>query len=138
MSLAKRFRFTPNRHTCYAILQLLCYKEANLDGEHIIYEAIQYDETNNYMCLFFMLYVKSKYYLSVEWKQIGDEMLDLYRTRMAIFCFHTARLSTNEFVNHLDALSSDNNYNKVASLLIILDKIMSYNDLMKIYCNKTI
>jgi curved DNA-binding protein CbpA len=109
----------------YAIISLLFSAQAKANCQNILSKCIDFDEAGNHdVCLLYLLYIKSKHYASVNWKQVGEDFLQANKFQLAIFCFHAAKLAINNWIQHLDLLCSQGQYSTVALMLTLINKMM--------------
>ncbi|CAF3395602.1 unnamed protein product [Rotaria socialis] len=116
-----------------ALISLLFDMVLKLNSEYLLLKCIALDEANKYdACLLYLLYIKSKNNASIDWKKIGQEFLQKHQLQLALFCFDTAKLSIDKWIQHLDLLCSQSQYSTVATILTLINQIMHKN-LVKVY-----
>jgi hypothetical protein len=112
----------------YAIMNLLLNVPANLTVQNILSKCMYFNEIGNHdVCLLYLLYIKSKFNTSINWKQLGEDLLKKSKFQLAIFCFHAVKFSIQNWTQSLDLLTAQGQYSTVALMLTLINAIMHGN-----------
>ncbi|CAF0837037.1 unnamed protein product [Didymodactylos carnosus] len=109
----------------YTILSLVCYEYAETTSENLLKICFKYDKSDQCdKCLFYLLYLNKT--IKINWNVMGQKLLKESKNhhRLVMFFFQLAELSTDSWIDILNILCTEGEYNKVALLLNSLDKLI--------------